>query len=158
MRLGNSRQVREEVKRQLDRSESQVVAYEDALKKAPEIQDRHSSLERARSELHRLDEGLSKKTVLDTEKNQLEKKIDVERARIATQIEGFSKREAELNSKVDGLEQVRIERADTSVQEEKILPQNEAIMLLRSEADDISTKLEFLRLKNLDLKKNMRKQ
>ena len=155
VRLENSRQVREEVKRQLDRSESQVVAYEDALKKAPEIQDRHSSLERARSELHRLDEGLSKKTVLDTEKNQLEKKIDVERARIATQIEGFSKREAELNSKVDGLEQVRIERADTSVQEEKILPQNEAIMLLRSEADDISTKLEFLRLKNLDLKKNM---
>ena len=154
-RLGNSRQIREEVKRQLGRSESQVVTYEDALKKASEIQDRYSSLERARSEFHRLDEGLSKKTILDTEKNQLENKIDVERARIATQIEEFGKREEELNSKIVGLEQVRIERANTSVQEEKLLSQSEEIMPLRSEADDISAKLEFLRLKNRELKKNM---
>ena len=154
-RLGSSRQIREEVERQLGRSESQVVTYEDALKKAAEIQDRYSSLERARSELHRLDEGLSKKTILDTEKNQLENKIDVERARIATQIEEFGKREEELNSKVVGLEQVRIERANTSVQEEKLLSQSEEIMPVRSEADDISAKLEFLRLKNRELKKNM---
>ena len=67
---------------QLGNHKARVSVYEDAVGREPEIQTRFAHLARSRSELERLNQGLSRKSKLDMDRAQLEKEVAVQGERL----------------------------------------------------------------------------
>ena len=145
-----------ELSRQVNIHQSRISEYESSVAKKDLINQRYSELKTLRAEIERLTQVIHKKSVLDTQKAQLEKEVAVQKERLSGKANGLQVLiDQDLKPRIDSISKIE-ERQDKFEKEQNELTlMEQGLTRDRERLTALSANVKYLKESNDSLHQSM---